>query len=140
MPWPIVNMLALDTNILVRLLTNDDQAQAQRVQEALDVELTAGRECLVGHIVLCELVWVLVRLYGYSVLQCQQTMASLLGFAGLRFESMPTVLAAFKAWQRDGGDWADHLIGAQMQALGCAAVLTLDKRANRQKTYQLLGP
>ena len=131
-------MLALDTNILVRLLTNDDPAQAQRVQDALDAELTAGRECLVGHIVLCELVWVLMRLYGYSVLQCQQTMASLLGFAGLRFESMPTVLTAFKNWQRDGGDWADHLIGVQMQALGCAAVLTLDQRASRQNTHRLL--
>ena len=106
-------MLALDTNVLVRLITNDDPAQAQRLQDALDVELAAGRECLVGHIVLCELVWVLGRLYGYSVAQCQQTMASLLGFAGLRFESMPTVVAAFKAWQREGGDWADHLIGAQ---------------------------
>jgi len=126
-------MLALDTNILVRLITNDDPVQAQQVQDALNAELTAGRECLVGHIVLCELVWVLMRLYGYTVLQCQQTMASLLGFAGLRFEAMPTVLAAFKVWQRDGGDWADHLIGAQMQALGCAAVLTLDKRASRQK-------
>lgn len=139
MPWRNVNMLALDTNILVRLLTNDDPVQAQRVQESLDVELAAGRECLVGHVVLCELVWVLMRLYGYTVLQCQQAMASLLGFAGFRFESMPTVLAAFKAWQREGGDWADHLIGAHMQALGCTAVLTLDKRASRQKTHRLLA-
>lgn len=44
-------MLALDTNILVRLVTNDDPAQAERVQVALDAELLAGRECLVGHIV-----------------------------------------------------------------------------------------
>jgi predicted nucleic-acid-binding protein len=132
-------MLALDTNVLVRLVTNDDPVQAQRVQDVLDVELTEGRECMVGHIVLCELVWVLGRLYGYSVMQCQQTVASLLGFAGLKFESMPIVLAAFKAWQRDGGDWADHLIGAQMQALGCAAVLTLDKRASGSKTHRLIG-
>jgi len=139
MPWRRINMLALDTNILVRLLTNDNPAQALRVQQALDVELTAGRECLVGQIVLCELVWVLGRLYGYSMQQCQQAIASLLGFAGLRFESMPTVLAAFKDWQRDGGDWADHLIGSQMQALGCEAVLTLDKRASRQKTHRFIG-
>ncbi len=123
---PVIQMLALDTHVLVRLVTNDDPAQAQRVQEALDVELAAGRECLVGHIVLCELVWVLGRMHGYSQAQCQQTMTILLGFVGLRFESMSTVVAAFKVWQREGGDWADHLIGAQMQALGCEAVLTLD--------------
>lgn len=137
MPWPS-NMLALDTNILVRLVTNDDSAQAQRVQEALDGELAAGRECMVGHVVLCELVWVLDRLYGYSVAQCQHTLAALLGFAGLRFESTPVVLTAFKAWQQHGGDWADHLIGAQMQALGCDAVLTLDRLAGRNATHRLL--
>ena len=65
-------------------------------------------------------------MYGHSQAQCQQTMTILLGFVGLRFESMSTVVAAFKVWQREGGDWADLLIGAQMQALGCEAVLTLD--------------
>lgn len=131
-------MLALDTNLLVRLITNDDPVQAQRVQEALDAELTRGQECMVAHIVLCELVWVLGRLYGYTTQQCQHTIASLLGFAGLRFESLPTVLAAFKTWEKQGGDWADHLIGAHMQAHGCEAVLTLDQRASRAHTHRLL--
>jgi len=131
-------MLALDTNILVRLVTNDDPEQAERVQQALDAELAAGRVCMVGHVVLCELVWVLGRLYGYSMAQCQQTVAELLGFAGLRFESAPVVMAAFKSWRELGGDWADHLIGAQMQAQGCDAVLTLDRRAGRAATHRLL--
>jgi predicted nucleic-acid-binding protein len=131
-------MLALDTYVLVRLLTNDDPVQAQRVQRTLDAQLAAGHDCMVGHIVLCELMWVLRRLYGYSVEQCQYTLDSLFGFSGLRFEAMPTVMAAFKAWQQHGGDWADHLIGAQMQALGCEAVLTLDKAAGRTSTHRLV--
>lgn len=131
-------MVALDTNILVRLVTNDDPAAALRVQAVLDAELAAERECVVGHIVLCELVWVLQRLYGYNLQQCQHTVSSLLGFAGLRFEALPAVLAAYKAWEKHGGDWADHLIGAQMQALGCDAVLTLDKAASRSATHSLV--
>jgi len=132
-------MLALDTNLLVRLVTNDDPAQAERVQHALDAELAAGRVCMVGHVVLCELVWVLGRLYGYSMAQCQQAVAELIGFTGLRFESAPVVMTAFKAWRQQGGDWADHLIGAQMLAQGCDAVLTLDKRAARAATHRLLA-
>ena len=131
-------MLALDTNILVRLVTNDEPATAGRIQVSLDAELSAGRDFLVGHIVLCELVWVLQRLYGYSLLQCQQTISSLLGFTGLRFEALPIVLAAYKAWEKRGGDWADHLIGAQMQALGCDVVLTLDKAACKAVTHRLV--
>jgi len=131
-------MLALDTNILVRLVTNDDPDAAQRIQIALDAELALERECMVGHVVLCELVWVLLRLYGYSIKQCQHTVSTLLGFAGLRFEALPPVLAAYKAWEKYGGDWADHLIGAQMQALGCEAVLTLDKAASRSATHRII--
>ena len=131
-------MLALDTNILVRLVTNDDSVAAERIQVALDAELAAGRECMVGQIVLCELVWVLQRLYGYSLQQCQRTVGSLLEFAGLRFEALPVVLSAYKAWQKHGGDWADHLIGAQMQALGCSVVLTLDKAASRSATHRII--
>ena len=89
-------MLALDTNILVRLVTNDEPKAAQRIQKTLDAELASERECVVGHIVLCELVWVLQRLYGYNLQQCQQTIGSLLGFSGLRLEELPVVLSAYK--------------------------------------------
>ena len=131
-------MLALGTNILVRLTTNDDPVAAQRIQLALDAELARESECMVGHVVLCELVWVLQSLYGYSLQQCQQTIGSLLSFTGLRFEALPVVLAAYKAWDKYGGDWADHLIGARMQALGCDAVLTLDKAASKAATHRKL--
>jgi predicted nucleic-acid-binding protein len=129
-------MLAVDTHVLVRLITNDDPKQALRAQQALDAELEAGRECMVGHIVVCELMWVLKGLYAYSLAQCQTTLAALLAFPGLRFEAMPVLLTAAKAWQSLGGDFADHLIGAQMQSLGCEAVLTFDKRASKADTHR----
>ena len=108
-------MLGLDTNILVRLVTNDDPVAAERIQVALDAELTAGRECMVSQIVLCELVWVLQRLYGYSLHQCQATVSSLLGFGGLRFEALPVVLCAYKAWEKHGGD--SHRLAAGLACL-----------------------
>ena len=111
-------MLAVDTNVLVRLITNDEPKQALRAQLALDAELNLGRECMVGHIVVCELMWVLK------------------GLPGLRFEAMPVLLSAAKAWQNQGGNFADHLIGAQMQSLGCEAVLTFDKRASKAGTHR----
>jgi predicted nucleic-acid-binding protein len=81
---------------------------------------------------------VLERLYGYNLQQRQQTVGSLLAFAGLRFEALPVVLSAYKAWKKHGGDWADHLIGVQMQALGCDVVLTLDKAASRAATHRMV--
>lgn len=131
-------MLALDTNLLTRLVTNDEPAQALRVQNALDKELAAGRECMVGQVVLSELMWVLGRLYGYSTQQCQNVADQLLAFSGLRFEATPVVVAATRTWRALGGDLADHLIGHQMQSLGCEAVLTFDKKAAKASTHRLL--
>ncbi len=58
--------VALDTNLLVRLLTNDDTAQAARVETWLVANATAQSPANVDHVVLCELGWVLQRSYAYS--------------------------------------------------------------------------
>lgn len=123
---------------LMRLVTNDDPTAAESIQIVLDAELAAERNCMRGHIVLCELVWVPQRLYGYSLAQRQYTVSTLLGFAGHRFEALPVTQAAYKAWEKYCGDRADHPIGAQMQALGCDVVLTLDKTASRAATHRVV--
>lgn len=130
--------LALDTNVLVRLLTNDDPVQALKAQQALDRALSAGSPCWVGQVVLCELAWVLDRAYGYARVQCQQALAAVLAFPGLRVENLPVVRSAFKTWDEHGGDFADHLIGQQMRDLGCSAVLTFDRKAAKLATHRAL--
>ena len=131
-------MIALDTNILVRLLTNDDPAQALRAQAALNAELAAGGAVIVSPIVLCEMVWVLTQVYGYSLAQCQLALDALLAFPALSFEDLAAVVQARQHWQRDGGDFADHMIGAAMQAQGCRCVLTFDKKAAKSPTHFLV--
>jgi predicted nucleic-acid-binding protein len=48
-------MTGLDTNILVRYLTRDDEPQWQKALEII----RENQPCFVSNIVLCELVWVL---------------------------------------------------------------------------------
>ena len=55
--------LALDTNLLVRLLTNDDTAQPARVEAWLVANATPQAPADVDHVVQCELGWVLERSY-----------------------------------------------------------------------------
>ena len=59
-------MIALDTNLLVRLLVNDDERQAAKVEAWLQVNTSPAQPAWVDHIVLCELAWVLERSYGYG--------------------------------------------------------------------------
>jgi predicted nucleic-acid-binding protein len=130
-------MYALDTNLLIRLVTNDDVKAAAKVQKTLDAEFAQGKDCFLAHIVLCELVWVLRRLYGYELEQCQTALKALLTFPNFKIEAAAVAHAAFKAWKKHGGDYADHLLGAQAQAMGCEAVLTLDKKAAKSSTHRL---
>jgi predicted nucleic-acid-binding protein len=48
-------VIGLDTNILVRYLTKDDEKQWKQAAEIIE----SGEQCFVANIVLCELVWVL---------------------------------------------------------------------------------
>jgi predicted nucleic acid-binding protein len=53
----------LDTNILVRYLTQDDPDQSGKVTRAMEEATRSGEPLFVNHIVLCELVWVLEAVY-----------------------------------------------------------------------------
>ncbi|MEQ8537686.1 MAG: type II toxin-antitoxin system VapC family toxin [Coleofasciculus sp. D1-CHI-01] len=48
-------MIGLDTNILVRYLTQDDEQQWQQAVTLIQ----QNQPCFIANIVLCELVWVL---------------------------------------------------------------------------------
>ena len=59
-------MIGIDTNILVRYLTQDDIEQAKTVEALLDNYLTKPKSVLINNIVMCELICVLDRGYKYS--------------------------------------------------------------------------
>ena len=53
-------MYALDTNILVRYIVQDDKEQAQKAVHAIE-RLTSEERGFISCIVLCEVNWVLMR-------------------------------------------------------------------------------
>ncbi len=57
-------MIGLDTNVLVRYLTQDDPIQSKQANKLIEQSLKEG--LFINHIVLCELVWVLTRAYKRS--------------------------------------------------------------------------
>jgi predicted nucleic-acid-binding protein len=56
-------VIGIDTNILVRLITRDDEKQTQ---VALDYLSNSSTPFVINHIVICELVWVLESAYKYD--------------------------------------------------------------------------
>lgn len=125
-------MIALDTNVLVRLVTGDDAAQAKRVAERLDT----GDAFFVPLTVALELEWVLRGAYGLKPDRVATTIEALLSIRNLRFADEPAITRALALYRR-GLDFADalHLQGAH----GCEGLLSFDstlrKRAQRAKLH-----
>ncbi len=96
-------MTALDTNVLVRLVTADDPAQAERAAEVF----RSGR-LWVAKTVLVETEWVLRYSYGLDPESIYGTFRKLLGYGPLEVEDRVAVLRALE-WFEAGMDWADAL-------------------------------
>ena len=111
-------MRAVDTNVIVRYLTGDDEAQATRARAVVD----AGQVFREHHRTAGERVGVAER-YGFAADEVAAALRALAGLPGIFVES-PSVLAEALRGVDQGMDFADALhLGA---ASTCEAFLTFD--------------
>lgn len=80
-------MIAVDTNILVRYITNDDEEQGILAANLLDKYTGQEKSILINNIVLCELIWVLDRGYKYKKAEIIKTLKLLLSSIEFEFEN-----------------------------------------------------
>lgn len=117
--------ITADTNVLVRALVRDDPDQASQAMEVLQqAELVA-----IPVPVLCELVWVLRRVYGLDRGDCLEAITALLASRSVAV-NRPAVEAGLKMLAA-GGDFADGVIAFDGRALGAQALVTFDREAAR---------
>ena len=122
-------MLGVDTNVLVRYLTRDDQPQYEKARRMIDREVAKGEPVLVSLLVLLETEWVLRSRYEMAKADIVTAFSALLDTADLTFEDEPSVEAAVYSWKDSAADFADCLIEARNRRLGCRATATFDVRA-----------
>ena len=96
-------MIAVDTNVLVRVLTRDDAGQFSRATALFDSE-----EIWIAKTVLLETEWELRRLHGFSAAELGAALRALAGLSNVHFEDEVAVARAFELWSK-GLDFADAL-------------------------------
>jgi len=121
-------MVGLDTNILVRYITQDDPAQASKATRLIEASCTAGNPGRLAHIVLCELVWVLRRAYGYSKPQVVAVLEQILVTAELAIEHEGIAFQALDAYRDGSADFSDYLLALSNRAAGCETTYSFDAR------------
>jgi predicted nucleic-acid-binding protein len=130
---------ALDTNVLVRYLTQDDPAQARRANAFIAEQVATGARCFVGSVVLCELVWVLRGAYGVGKPDMLRTLERILTTAQFEIGDRDVVLRALEDFRSGRGDFADYVIGRHAREAGCAETATFDARLADSPLFALLG-
>lgn len=117
-------MIALDTNVLVRILVRDDEQQARAALAVLDpASGTQKIPVLLLNSVLLETVWVLESVYGSTARDIGAALETLLHIPGVSAET--SGLHQALAWYRKGMDFADALHLASASA-HCEALLSFD--------------
>ena len=120
-------MIALDTNVLLRLLLDDDPRQAGRAQELVERTAAAGDGVLLPDIVLCELEWVLDSAYGFSRARVAETLRRLLDAEEFEFIDRPAVVRAIASYETGNADFSDYLIGGSAAARGASVTYAFDR-------------
>jgi predicted nucleic-acid-binding protein len=124
-------MIGVDTNVLVRFLVRDDEAQFERVRRLIKREASSGETVMISLIVLLETEWVLRSRYGLSKSEIAGAFSGLLDSVELFFEDEGSIEQALYMWRDSAAQFADCLIGARYWALECRATESFDTKALR---------
>lgn len=113
--------VAVDTNVLVRAVMQDDPRQAEIASKTVKAEMLAvATSCL------CEFVWVLRRVYGFKPSAIAATIRELL--AAENVETNRQAVEAGLTMLDAGGDFADGVIAFEGRWLGAEMFVSFDRK------------
>ena len=120
-------MIGIDTNVLVRYLTQDDPVQAGKVDAFVATAIEEGSRLHVDDIVLVEMVWVLRAAYRLSKPTIAEALDKVLSTAIFSFDDREVLRAALTDYLAGPGDFSDYLIGRRNARAGCEHTVTFDR-------------
>ncbi len=131
-------MIALDTNVLVRYIVQDDPVQAAAATRLIESECSADEPGLVSSVTLCELVWVLARGYRTARARIVAVLRAILSAEELQAEDPDRAWRALGCFESGGADFADYLVGAGNRDRGAKTTYTFDARAAASELFTLI--
>ncbi len=102
-------MIAVDTNVIVRFLTHDDERQYKK-----SFEIFNSKEIFISNTVILETEWVLRYAYEFSPEKICNALTNLFGLKNIHL-SNPTFIFQTINWHLGGLDFSDALHLAQCQ-------------------------
>lgn len=131
-------MIGLDTNVVVRYLTQDDSKQSPIATRLMEKTLSSDEPGFISLVVLAEVVWVLVSLYSVDKAGVTEVVSGLLTTEQLRVEAAELVWRAKRRYEGSKADFSDALIAECAVDAGCKRSVTFDRTAAATSGFELL--
>lgn len=131
-------MIGIDTNVLLRLLLDDDPSQNSRIDALMAAHARVPGSVLISDVVLAETVWTLRTVYEQPKSALLAAVSGLLAQAAFAFEHRGVIERAVADFRGSSAGFSDCLIAAKHAALGCAFSATFDKKMRALPGMKLL--
>ena len=132
-------MKALDTNILIRFLLNDEPEQSDKVHNLFLNAQKREERLFVGQLTLLETVWVLESRYRFSRENLLSSLKKLFSLPVLAFEKAEMLEEYAEIAMSSGVELSDLLIALSAKSSHCETTLTFDRKAAKEsKLFHLL--
>jgi predicted nucleic-acid-binding protein len=120
-------MYGLDTNILMRFITRDDEEQWQRVDFVIKSHAGDAGSMYISDSVLCEMAWVLRSYYGYNKSERIAALEMISEIEEFKFSNRTILKQAIELYKNGKADFADYFIVLQNKQAGCEYTYSFDK-------------
>jgi predicted nucleic-acid-binding protein len=128
----------LDTNILVRYLTEDDPRQAAAAVREIEGAGKKNEKLVIQPLVLCELAWVLESAYGVGKKELLDVFERILRTAQFEIPGKDLVWRSLADYRAGRGDFSDHLLGRLNEDEGASVTITFDRALRGSPRYHVL--
>lgn len=126
----------IDTNVLVRHLTDDPPEQARRASSFL----ARAEELLLTDLVAAEVVYVLESFYEVEREGVAELLRAILAFRSIVVLDPSLLLRALEIYEVDRLDFADAYLVANAEASGVEAVASFDRAMDRVASVRRIEP
>jgi predicted nucleic-acid-binding protein len=123
--------VGIDTNMLLRLIVNDDPEQRQIVT-SFGAKLNQEYRGVVTLVSLIEMDWALRSQYGFARRQSIEAIRKIMQIRGVEVECHDVVARALLIVDAESADLADALISGRAADLDCEWTVTLDRKAAKK--------
>ncbi|MBI5747884.1 MAG: PIN domain-containing protein [Nitrospinae bacterium] len=94
-----IKRVVIDTNLLVRYLTDDEPQKAKAVDNLLNKAIEGEVKILIPSIVIAELIWVLESFYKMGINEITDLVGAILNTPGVEVADKSIIITALKLYR-----------------------------------------